>query len=157
MAEKEEVSLERVVHKELMIVPSSSKNKDEVIHELGHLLYTEGYVTNERTFVADVYLREAEGVTGIGQGAAIPHGKSNAVRETTIAIAVLENEIEWETLDGNPVRVVIMFAVTDEDSNMTHILLLQEVAKHLAHEDFIEKVVKVASKEELFKLFTGNK
>lgn len=154
MAEIEEVTLEKVVHKELMIVPSSSKNKDEVIHELGRLLFVEGYIENEKEFVDDVYLRETEGVTGIGQGIAIPHGKSDAVKETTIAIAVLENEIEWETLDGKPVKVVIMFAVTDEDSNMTHILLLQEVAKHLAHEDFIEKVVKVKSKVELFKLFT---
>ena len=155
--EKESISLEQVIHKELMIVPSVSKSKDEVINELGSLLYRKGFTNDEKAFVDDVYLRETEGVTGIGQGIAIPHGKSNAVRTTTIAIAILDDEIDWETLDGKPVKVVIMFAVTEADTNMTHVLLLQEVAKLLAHEDFIEKVVKVKSKDELFTLLIGNK
>lgn len=157
VAEKDGIILDQVVHKELMIVPSASKTKDDVIHELGSLLFKQGYTSDEEAFIDDVYVRETEGVTGIGQGIAIPHGKSNAVNETTIAVAVLENEIEWETLDGKPVKVVIMFAVTDHDTNMTHILLLQEIAKLLAHEEFVDELVRVKSKDDLHELFTANK
>ncbi|MGT2750578.1 PTS sugar transporter subunit IIA [Streptococcus orisasini] len=147
-----DILLDKVIHKELMIVMSSSKDKDEVIHELGNLLYQEGYTDDAQAFIDDVYLREKEGVTGIGQGIAIPHGKSEAVRITTVAIAVLDNPIKWETLDGEPVKVVIMFAVRDSDSNTTHILLLQQVATLLAHDDFVKDLKEVKSVDALYEL-----
>ena len=147
-----DILLDKVIHKELMVVMSSSKDKDEVIHELGNLLYQEGYTDDAQAFIDDVYLREKEGVTGIGQGIAIPHGKSEAVRTTTVAIAVLDNPIKWETLDGEPVKVVIMFAVRDSDSNTTHILLLQQVATLLAHDDFVKDLKEVKSVDALYEL-----
>lgn len=151
-----EIDLKKVIHKDLMIIPSKSKNKAEVIKELGSLLSSNGYVNDAQEFINDVYLREAEGVTGIGQGVAIPHGKSPSVKDTTIAIAVLENEIEWETLDSEPVKVVIMFAVKDIDANTTHILLLQQVAQLLAHDDFLKELVQVTNVDNLYQLLTKN-
>ncbi|MBF0779238.1 PTS sugar transporter subunit IIA [Streptococcus cuniculi] len=149
-----EMSLKEVVHKELMVIQSASLSKDEVIHELGTLLYEKGYVTDANAFIDDVYLREEEGVTGIGQGIAIPHGKSMAVNQTTIAIAVLKEGIEWETLDGKLVKVIIMFAVKEEDADITHILLLQKVAMLLAHDEFIEQLVQIKDKDILYDLLT---
>lgn len=149
-----EIDLKKVIHKDLMIIPSKSKNKAEVIKELGRLLASNDYVNDAQEFINDVYLREAEGVTGIGQGVAIPHGKSPSVKDTTIAIAVLENEIEWETLDSEPVKVVIMFAVKDIDATTTHILLLQQVAQLLAHDDFLKELVQVTNVDNLYQLLT---
>lgn len=149
-----EIDLKKVVHKNLMIVPSKSKNKSEVIHELGKLLASNGYVSDAQEFIDDVYLREAEGATGIGQGIAIPHGKSLSVQDTTIAVAVVENEIEWETLDEQLVKVVIMFAVKDTDATTTHILLLQQVAQLLAHDDFLYELRKVTTVDNLYQLLT---
>lgn len=149
-----EIDLKKVVHKNLMIVPSKSKNKSEVIQELGKLLASNGYVSDAREFIDDVYLREAEGATGIGQGIAIPHGKSLSVQDTTIAVAVVENEIEWETLDEQLVKVVIMFAVKDTDATTTHILLLQQVAQLLAHDDFLYELRKVTTVDNLYQLLT---
>ena len=83
---------------------------------------------------------------------AIPHGKSAAVKETTVAIAVLDKEIEWKTLDGEGVKVVIMFAVKDSDANTTHVLLLQQVAILLANNTFIEAVKNVESVDALYDL-----
>lgn len=151
-----EIDLKKVIHKDLMIIPSKSKNKAEVIKELGSLLASNDYVNDAQEFIKDVYLREAEGVTGIGQGVAIPHGKSPSVKDTTIAIAVLENEIEWETLDSEPVKVVIMFAVKDIDATTTHILLLQQVAQLLAHDDFLKELVQVTNVDNLYQLLTKN-
>ena len=151
-----EIDLKKVIHKDLMIIPSKSKNKAEVIKELGRLLASNDYVNDAQEFINDVYLREAEGVTGIGQGVAIPHGKSPSVKDTTIAIAVLENEIEWETLDSEPVKVVIMFAVKDIDATTTHILLLQQVAQLLAHDDFLKELVQVTNVDNLYQLLTKN-
>ena len=61
-------------------------------------------------FIKALYLREEEGITGIGEGIAIPHGKSSVVAKTAIAIGRNLDGIEWETFDDKPVRVVIMLA-----------------------------------------------
>lgn len=148
--------LKEVIRKELMVIRSTSKNKAEVIQELATLLYENNFVSDIKSFVDDVYLRETEGITGIGQGVAIPHGKSIAVKQTAIAIAILEETITWETLDEKPVKVVIMFAVKEEDADMTHILLLQRIAILLAHDDFIQNLIQVDNKDNLYDLLTNS-
>lgn len=148
--------LKEVIRKELMVIRSTSKNKAEVIQELATLLYENDFVSDVNSFVDDVYLRETEGITGIGQGVAIPHGKSIAVKQTAIAIAILEETITWETLDEKPVKVVIMFAVKEEDADMTHILLLQRIAILLAHDDFIQNLIQVDNKDNLYDLLTNS-
>ncbi|EOH94414.1 PTS sugar transporter subunit IIA [Enterococcus pallens] len=150
----EKIELDKVVHQELIIVGTKAKNKKEIIDQLGQLLEKKGYVTSAEEYIKDVYLREEEGETGIGQGVAIPHGKSSAVKETTVAIAVLDQEIEWETLDGKGVKIVIMFAVKDSDANTTHVLLLQQVAILLANDTFIEAAKNVKSVDALYQLIT---
>ncbi len=149
------IELEKIIDKELMIIDSKAKNKQEVLAELVELLVEKGYVTNQAEFLADVYLREQEGETGIGQGIAIPHGKSQAVQKTTVAIATLAKEIEWETLDGKGVEAVILFAVKDSDANTTHILLLQQIAILLANDAFLTKLKAVTSVDELFELIVN--
>lgn len=150
-------SLMDVIDKRLMVVPSKSDNKEKVINELANLLVSNGNVTDAELFLKDVYLREKEGVTGIGKGIAIPHGKSENVISTSVAVAVVDKEIEWETLDNELVKVVILFAVKNEDANTTHLLMLQEVAKLLAHDDFVSRIVNVSSVDELYDLFIGSK
>lgn len=149
------IELEKIIDKELMIIDSKAKNKQEVLAELVELLVEKGYVTDQAEFLADVYLREQEGETGIGQGIAIPHGKSQAVQKTTVAIATLAKEIEWETLDGKGVEAVILFAVKDSDANTTHILLLQQIAILLANDAFLTKLKAVTSVDELFELIVN--
>ena len=92
------------------------------------------------------------GITGIGGGVAIPHGKSKGVKQTTVAIAKLAHPIEWETLDEEKVSVVFLFAVRDVDANTTHILLLQQVAILLADDSFIRAVQEAKSVDELYQL-----
>ena len=61
-----------------------ARNKEEAIRELTEILYKEGKIFDKELFVKDVYLREAEGQTGLGNHIAIPHGKSDAVQVTSI-------------------------------------------------------------------------
>lgn len=148
-----EIDLSKVIKKSLMIVQSNAQTKDDILKELSMLLEKEGVVNDWKEFLDDVYLREKEGITGIGNNIAIPHGKSKAVIKTTVAVATLENEINWETLDGKGVKVIILFAVQDTDATRTHILLLQKVAILLANDEFLESLKSVSTVDELYKLF----
>ena len=152
-----EIDLSKIISKDLLIVDSVSKSKQEVLLELAKLLKKKEYITNAVNFLDDVYLRESEGITGIGNGIAIPHGKSKAVKKTTVAIAVLKNEINWETLDEKGVKVVILFAVQDTDATTTHILLLQQVAILLANDNFLDSLKEVSSVDQLYEIFVNEK
>ena len=152
-----EIDLSKIISKDLLIVDSVSKSKQEVLLELAKLLEKNEYITNAVNFLDDVYLRESEGITGIGNGIAIPHGKSKAVKKTTVAIAVLKNEINWETLDEKGVKVVILFAVQDTDATTTHILLLQQVAILLANDNFLDSLKEVSSVDQLYEIFVNEK
>lgn len=152
----ETIELEKVVHKELIKIDSEATNKTEVLEVLSDLLLEHKYISSKEQFLIDLYEREDDGETGIGQGVAIPHGKSKAVLNTTVAVAILNNEIEWESLDGKGVNVVIMFAVKDSDINTTHILLLQKIAILLANDTFIENIKNVSTVDEAYDLFFSN-
>lgn len=120
---------------------------------MAELLRQENYIKDVDLFVKDVYLREAEGCTGIGNGIAIPHGKSASVKQVGIAIATLASPIEWETLDGNPVDTVFLFCVSD-DSNFArnHMILLSRVAAKLADDDLLLEIRRAKSNLEIINL-----
>ncbi|MBU6113411.1 PTS sugar transporter subunit IIA [Mammaliicoccus lentus] len=150
------INLKKIINKDLMIINSQATDKDTILKELCLLLQEKKYINDYQSFLNDIYLREKEGVTGIGDGIAIPHGKSISVDETTVAIAVLKDEIEWETLDDQDVKVVILFAVKDTDATTTHIVLLQKVATLLARETFIKQLKNIENKEELYDLIINS-
>ncbi|GBF03628.1 fructose-specific PTS system IIA component [Lactiplantibacillus paraplantarum] len=147
-----DIDIGEVVTKDLIDLDIKSNTKEDVIAELTDLLVAHGDVIDRQGFIDDVLLREAEGITGLGQGVAIPHGKSKAVKNTTIAIGISKHDIPWESLDDEPIRVIILFAVRDIDANTLHIKLLQKVAVLLSDDDFIENLHKVNTKDELISL-----
>lgn len=147
-----EMDIGKVITPELISLDLQSTTKEDVIAELTDLLVAHGDVVDRQGFIDDVLLRETEGVTGLGQGIAIPHGKSQAVKNTTIAIGLSHHPIPWESLDEEPIKVIILFAVRDLDANTLHIKLLQKVAVLLSDDSFIEHLRNVKSKEELIAL-----
>ena len=73
---------------------------------MSKLLFDSGYIDDVEAFVRDIYLREAQGVTGIGNGIAIPHGKSASAKQPEYRHCYTESSIEWETLDEKDVDTV---------------------------------------------------
>ena len=153
MSPEEKIDISEIIDQNLITLDLQATTKLDAIKELTELLFANNDINNKEDFIADVLLRETEGVTGIGQGVAIPHGKSAAVNNTTIAIGLSKHDIEWETLDGAPVTAIILFAVRDQDANTLHLKLLQKVAILLSDDNFIENLHQVESKEALEKMF----
>lgn len=105
-------------------------------------------------FKKDIYLRESEGTTGIGNYIAIPHGKSDSVTQVGIAIAKLDHEIEWETLDGKGVKLVFLFAVSNNhEYARNHMLLLADIARKLGNDEAVEKMLSAETIEDLKSVF----
>lgn len=129
-----------------------SKNKEDIINILANSLEKTGDLVNKNIFIEDIFKRESQGITGLESGLAIPHGKSMGVKNTSLAIARLKQPIKWETLDGDPVDLIVLFAVTLEDKNDTHIKILSKVAGNLAEDENVKFLKEVQDKNEIIKI-----
>ncbi|MCQ2009491.1 PTS sugar transporter subunit IIA [Sporolactobacillus sp. STSJ-5] len=150
----DELDIKKVINEDLIDLNLEAATKLEAIEQLIHLLYLNHCINDEKDFLEDVLNREKEGITGLGEGVAIPHGKSESVIRTSLAIGRTQKPIEWESLDGKPISTIILFAVKNTDSNVLHIKLLQRVAILLADDDVIAKFQTVRTKQELIDLLS---
>ena len=144
-----------ILEEDLIDLDMPAQTKDEAIKNLTALLYQKGNITDEAVFIQDVYLREAEGQTGLGSGIAIPHGKSDAVKVTSIAVGRTRQNLAWESLDDLPVHVVILFAVRNVDKTTIHLKLLSQVAAALADDDVLTKLLHTDDKAEVIRLLSN--
>jgi PTS system fructose-specific IIA component len=149
-------SISNVIDEKLIALDMDVTTKEEMLERLTDLFDEQGKLNDRDAFLKDVMWREGEGQTGIGMGVAIPHGKSAGVNTTSLAIGVSKKPLAWESLDDEPVSVVILFAVTEGDSDVIHLKLLQHVAMLLAHESFVEKLHAVSSTAEMLALLESN-
>ncbi len=148
------MNIEEVLSENLIVLNMKARNKEEAIRELTEILYKEGKIFDKELFVKDVYLREAEGQTGLGNHIAIPHGKSDAVQVTSIILGRTINDLIWESPDDKPVHVVILFAVRNVDKTTVHLKLLSQVAMALADDETLEKLLTTQDKKEIIRLLS---
>lgn len=125
--------------------------KDEVIREMTEMLWEAGIVSSKEGFIKDVYIRESEGETGLGGGVAIPHGKSDFVIKTSIAVGRCDCDVEWESIGEGPTRLIILFAVNSQDKSQM-VSLLAQVAVALCDESVIEQLLKCEDAKEVLSL-----
>lgn len=131
------------------------KDKHDAITKLASLLNDADYIDDIPSFVKDIYVREGEGITGIGDGIAIPHGKSDYVTNVGVAIGILNHPIKWETLDDKPVNIIILFAVSnDVEAARNQLKLLSMFAGRLGHENVISKLQEAQSVDDVISIFT---
>lgn len=126
-------------------------NKEDALNFLTNLLFSNGAITDRDIFIRDVYERESQGNTFIGDYIAIPHGKSDAVVKPTVAMARLQKNIKWN--DKDLVKTIILFAVNnDVKSAEEYLRVLSQVAGKLGDSDIIKKLDTVKTKGELLKI-----
>ncbi|MCI1986117.1 MAG: fructose PTS transporter subunit IIA [Lactobacillus sp.] len=145
-----EATVEALFDPQIIDLDIDEETKDGVISHLATLLAQAGYVTDTTAYIQDIYFRESEGITGMGDNVAIPHGKSAAVVKPGLAIGHTRHMIPWESYDDEPVNVIFLFAVADEPTgSQTHLRLLADVAGRLGNEDILAAVKAAKTPDEL--------
>lgn len=127
-------------------------DKQAAISELANTFVSEGVVTNESVYLKAVMKREEESTTGIGFGVAIPHGKSAAVTEPSLAFGRSQTGIQYDSMDGKPVHLMFLIAVP-ETLNDEHLRILSKLSRKLMHEDVRQKLMTVTNIEEIYQIF----
>lgn len=148
------MNVSEVLKKERIALDLEAKSKEEALAALTELLYKSGVLADRDGFMKDVLGREEVSTTGIGNGIAIPHGKSANVSETSVAVAKLKNEVEWESVDDKPVKFIVLLAVNENDRTGVHVKLLSQMARKLASEETCKRLLEAKSEEEIVDIFS---
>lgn len=131
----------------------NSTNKTDAIKELVTLLKNTGAISDEASIAKVVLEREELGSTGIGEGIAVPHGKSDLVNKVIAAFGRSEKGIDFESeTDDIPVRLIFLL-IAPAGSSGPHLLALARISRLLRSRDFREKLIKAKSKSDIQNIF----
>lgn len=136
---------------ETVIVDLESNTKVDVINELVEKLYTAGKLVDKEAYKEAIWARESQSTTGIGEGIAIPHAKTKAVKTPSIAFGRSKEGIDYEALDGQPSHLFFMIAAS-EGANNTHLETLSRLSGFLMDMDFRKKLQNAKTAEEIIKI-----
>ncbi|MDY6968122.1 MAG: PTS sugar transporter subunit IIA [Spirochaetota bacterium] len=131
-------------------------NKFDAIEELANLFQDTKVCSDIDDLINALKEREEIMSTGIGFGLAIPHAKIKAVNELSFAIGVSKEGIDFNSMDGKPVHLVILVAA-GEKQHKEYLKLLSNIMSLLKNEDIRKKIINYDSVEDIFKLFKENK
>ncbi|MCW5757150.1 MAG: PTS sugar transporter subunit IIA [Phycisphaeraceae bacterium] len=131
--------------------PLESTEKRAVINELVDLLASLDRVNNPQALKDAVWAREQTRTTGIGHGLAIPHGKCEGLAGLAMAIGKPTSPIEFEAIDGQPVRLIVLLA-SPPDRTSDHIQALARISRLMTMDDFRDRIYAAGTPEEIYSL-----
>jgi fructose-specific phosphotransferase system IIA component len=132
--------------------PLKATSKRGVIDELVDTLYAAKRISEPQLLKDAVWQREQTRTTGLGFGLAIPHGKCAGIPSLGLAIGKPAQPIDFEAIDGKPVKLIVLLASPPERTS-DHIQVLAKVSRLMTMEDFRESAYAATSSQELFDLF----
>ncbi len=130
---------------------SAPKSKREALDEIVELMNRSGKIRDVEAYRRQVYAREEESTTGIGEGIAIPHGKCDAVKQPGLAAMVVREGVEFDSLDGEPATLIFLIAAPDTEDNI-HLDVLSKLSMLLMDEEFAQNLRRARSIEDFLEI-----
>jgi fructose PTS system EIIBC or EIIC component len=138
---------------EKLVVPNlPGSTKEEIINSMIDLISQSPKVIDKEKVRTAIYDRERIMSTGVGNGFAIPHGKTDAVADVVAAFGVTANPIDYQSLDEKPVRLVFLL-VGKESMVGPHIKLLSRISRLMNKEDFRNRLLELKSSHDILEAF----
>lgn len=123
------------------------QNKAAALEHLITLMERGGNIADKEEYKACVLRREEEGSTGIGEGIAIPHAKTSAVKAPGLAAMLVQDGVDFDSLDGEPAKLFFLIAAPDTEDNV-HLDVLSHLSMLLMNDDFRSELLKAGSAKE---------
>lgn len=115
-------------------------SKEEAIDHLVDLMMTTDKINNRELYRKDIFSRESQGSTGVGEGIAIPHAQSEAVDDFALAAMVVKDGVDFDALDNQKAKLFFMIAASNDGGN-DHLKALARLSKMLMDQDFKESLI----------------
>jgi fructose-specific phosphotransferase system IIA component len=141
-----------ILEEKLVVTNLSGKTKDDIINAMIELVSQSPKVLDKEKVRTAIFEREKIMSTGVGNGFAIPHGKTDAVADIVAAFAVTAGPIPYQSLDEKPVRLVFLLVGKD---NLVgpHIKLLSRISRLMNKEEFRNKLLDRSTPHEVLEAF----
>ncbi|EFW0889347.1 PTS 2-O-a-mannosyl-D-glycerate transporter subunit IIABC [Shigella sonnei] len=144
------MNLTTLTHRDVLCLNARFTSREEAIHALTQRLAALGKISSTEQFLEEVYRRESLGPTALGEGLAVPHGKTAAVKEAAFAVATLSEPLQWEGVDGpEAVDLVVLLAIPPNEAGTTHMQLLTALTTRLADDEIRARIQSATTPDEL--------
>ncbi|MBW5345858.1 PTS 2-O-a-mannosyl-D-glycerate transporter subunit IIABC [Escherichia coli] len=144
------MNLTTLTHRDALCLNARFTSREEAIHALTQRLAALGKISSTEQFLEEVYRRESLGPTALGEGLAVPHGKTAAVKEAAFAVATLSEPLQWEGVDGpEAIDLVVLLAIPPNEAGTTHMQLLTALTTRLADDEIRARIQSATTPDEL--------
>ena len=130
-----------------IILNLEASSKEDALNKVINLMNETGNLNNKEEYAELVFNREKEGTTGVGDGIAIPHGKGKSVKTANLVAAVVPNGVNFDSLDGEDVKLIFLIAAPEGNNNL-HLEVLSTLSSLLMNKEFKEKLINSKSTKE---------
>jgi PTS system nitrogen regulatory IIA component len=134
-----------------VVVDLKAQGKQDVLQELCQILQSAGKLPEDKPMVDVLMERESLGSTGIGQGVAIPHGKSAAVKEQVAALGISRRGVDFDALDGESVYIVFLL-IAPVDAAGNHLKALAKISRLLKDKFFRQALRDAKTSDEILRI-----
>ena len=134
-----------------ILLDASPKSKSEALDQIVDLMVKSEKINDKEAYRKQVYAREEESTTGLGEGIAIPHGKCDAVTKPGLAAMVVKDGVDFDSLDGEPVTLMFLIAAPNTEDNI-HLDVLSKLSVLLMNEEFTESLRNAKTVEEFMNI-----
>ena len=142
-----------LITKDMICIDADLKDKEEIIRAVAEQMDRAGKLTDKEGYIQEVFKREQEISTNLGDRIAMPHARTAYVKEAGLAFLRLKDEVQWEA-GSAPVKIIFGIAAPETGGDM-HLKILASLARKLIYEEFKQKLFQAESKEELLTIIEG--
>ena len=141
-----------ILSPDVIEVKLEAADKDDSIRKIIEIGSRSSRILDINKVTETIFEREKLVSTGVGKGFAIPHGKTDAISDIVAAFVITKNPIDFDSIDGEPVRFIFLL-IGKESLLNTHIKLLSRISRLMNKEEFRDKLLHANTKEEVLKIF----
>lgn len=141
----------KIFSEDLIRVNYFALDKKSCLLEMTEFLSEQGVIESQTTFLANILDRESLMSTGIGKRIAIPHARSNTALDFKIAVYLLDNELEFNSIDSLPVKIIFMIAVP-EDMKDEYMKVLSVISNFFKVDENRQKILSCVTGEQLYNI-----
>ena len=147
------MNLKKILTKDSILPELKADTKRGVIEEIAAAMVSAGQFTNRAAVVQALLAREEKMSTGMQNGIAIPHGKTDAVNQLVAAVAIHRAGVDFTAMDGKPSHIFII-TLSPENRAGPHIQFLAEISRVLSRPELREKLLNATTTDEVLNLLT---
>ncbi len=149
------MELAKLLTKNLIKLTLEGEDKDEVFEEMVEIINRSDKIKDRELVLEGLIDREEKGSTGVGNGIAIPHIRSEAMKDTAVALGLSNEGLDYDALDSKPVHIIFMVLATKTISPTDYLSILREISQLMNVPGFQSKLLNASDPQEIIDIIAN--